>query len=115
MKKYIKNNEIKSSCQIVCRITEQVEIDGVMQDVEYSVYNPSEKMILADGWQPYDNRAEEYEERVIALVRQRYTVNQELAILRQRDTKPEEFDEYNAYVEQCKATARKEVWDESAS
>ena len=115
MKKYIKNNEIKPANRIVCRITEQEEIDGVLQAVEYKVYNPSEEMILADGWQPYDNRAEEYEERVIALVRQRYTVNQELAILRQRDTKPEEFDEYNAYVEQCKATARKEVWDESAS
>ena len=33
---------------------------------------------------------------------EKYNVNQELAILRQRDTKPEEFAEYNEYVEKCK-------------
>ena len=33
---------------------------------------------------------------------EKYNVNQELAILRQRDTKPQEFAEYNEYVEQCK-------------
>jgi hypothetical protein len=30
----------------------------------------------------------------------------ELAILRQRDSKPEEFDEYNAFVEKIKAEER---------
>ena len=45
---------------------------------------------------------DEYENKVVALIRQKYNVNQELAILRQRDTKPEEFAEYNEYVEQCK-------------
>ena len=44
-----------------------------------------------------------YESEIIRKIRNRYTVNQELAILRQRDTKPEEFAEYNAYAEQCKA------------
>lgn len=44
-----------------------------------------------------------YESEIIRRIRKRYTVNQELAILRQRDTKPEEFAEYNTYVEQCKA------------
>lgn len=43
-----------------------------------------------------------YEHLIIAKIRTRYSVNQELAILRQRDTKAEEFAEYNAYVEQCK-------------
>ncbi len=47
------------------------------------------------------------EAEIIRNIRKRYTVNQELAILRQRDTKPEEFAEYNAYVEQCKAEAKK--------
>ena len=45
---------------------------------------------------------QEYENKIVALIRQKYNVNQELAILRQRDTKPEEFAEYNEYVEQCK-------------
>lgn len=39
-------------------------------------------------------------------IRQKYSLSAELAILRQRDTKPEEFAEYNAYAEQCKAKAK---------
>lgn len=47
-------------------------------------------------------KQEEYENAIVDLIRKRYSLNQELAILRQRDTKPIEFSEYNAYVEQCK-------------
>lgn len=50
-----------------------------------------------------------YETEIIRKIRKRYTVNQELAILRQRDTKPEEFAEYNAFVEQCKAEVKDEM------
>lgn len=50
-----------------------------------------------------------YEERVVELIRLRYDVNAELAILRQRDSKPEEFAEYNAYCEECKIQAKEEV------
>lgn len=48
-----------------------------------------------------------YEAEIIKRIRTRYTVNQELAILRQRDTKPEEFAQYNAFVEECKAEAKR--------
>jgi hypothetical protein len=47
-----------------------------------------------------------YSELVEQLIRERYTLGQELATLRQKDTKPEEFAEYNAYAEQCKAKAK---------
>jgi hypothetical protein len=47
-----------------------------------------------------------YEERVVNRIRAVYTVDDELAILRQRDTKPEEFAEYNAFVEKVKAEER---------
>lgn len=47
-------------------------------------------------------KQQEYEDMIVELIRRKYTLNQELAILRQRDTKPTEFAEYNAYVEQCK-------------
>lgn len=50
-----------------------------------------------------------YDELVDSKIRVRYTVSQEFAILRQRDTKPDEFDEYNAYCEQCKADAKAEL------
>lgn len=49
---------------------------------------------------------QQYENTVNALIREKYTLSQELAILRQRDTKPEEYNAYNAYCEECKAQAK---------
>jgi len=42
-------------------------------------------------------------------IRERYSVSDELAILRQRDSKPEEFVEYNAYAEACKEQVKAEI------
>ncbi len=47
-----------------------------------------------------------YHERVQALISERYSVADELAILRQRDTKPEEFATYFEYAEHCKVQAK---------
>ena len=46
-----------------------------------------------------------YAERVEYLIRKRYTVSDEIAILRQREEKVEEFAEYNAFAEECKRIA----------
>lgn len=46
-----------------------------------------------------------YDQLVSDLIRERYTVDQELAINRQRETKPEEFQEYFNFCEQCKQKA----------
>lgn len=48
----------------------------------------------------------DYGDLVESLIRRKYSLSAELAILRQRDSKPQEFAEYNAYAEQCKAEAR---------
>ena len=61
------------------------------------------KEVDAESWERL------YETEIIRRIRKRYTVNEELAILRQRDTKPEEFAEYNSYVEQCKAEVKQEL------
>lgn len=50
-----------------------------------------------------------YKAAVERLIRERYSVADELGILRQRDTKPQEFAEYNAFAEACKAKARAEI------
>lgn len=50
-----------------------------------------------------------YENMIIRKIREKYTMNQELAILRQRDSKPDEFAAYNAFVEQCKNETKKEL------
>lgn len=60
-------------------------------------------------------RTEAYAARVEELIRQKYSVGAELAILRQRDTKPDEFAEYDAYAEMCKAQAKAEIFGEKSS
>ena len=44
-----------------------------------------------------------YSSEITKLIRKKYSLDRELAILRQRDSKPEEFAEYNSYAEECKA------------
>ena len=50
-----------------------------------------------------------YENLIEKKIRAKYSINAELAILRQRDTKPSEFAEYNAFVERCKAEVKAEL------
>ena len=61
------------------------------------------KMVDAASW------TQLYESEVARRIRARYNVNQELAILRQRDSKPEEFADYDAFVEECKAAVKAEM------
>lgn len=50
-----------------------------------------------------------YEERVVGLIREKYSIDEELAIQRQRDTKPQEFEAYFKYCEECKQKAKENV------
>ena len=88
----------------------KVEIDDVYSDCQASDFNEDftfnvEKYNARK--QKQDN--EEYENKIVALIRKKYNINQELAILRQRDAKPQEFAEYNEYVENCKAKVKSEL------
>lgn len=71
----------------------KISINGVVRDM-----TPEEE-------QEFNNSLEiiPYEQRVVKRIREVYSVDDELAILRQRDTKPEEFEEYNSFVESIKA------------
>lgn len=42
-------------------------------------------------------------------IRKVYSVNDELAILRQRDEKPEEFEAYYSFVEECKREVKERL------
>lgn len=79
---------------IVTPATEAKEAWDEYEDIQ--VYIPYTKAELQ----------QQYEKAVNALIREKYTLSQELAILRQRDTKPEEYAAYNTYCEQCKAQAK---------
>jgi proline dehydrogenase len=72
--------------------------------MEVTMDSFEKRLIRLNGTQ-----AEEYASLVEAQIRKRYSVSAELAILRQRDTKPEEFKAYNDYVEACKAEVKAEL------
>lgn len=82
---------------------------------------PTEEQLLAWGFEEYtpperepktqDNPSTEtpeqrYVYKVRELIGEKYAIEDELAIQRQRDTDPEKFNEYFAYCEECKARAR---------
>lgn len=50
-----------------------------------------------------------YADLVVAEIRKYYTLNQELAIQRQRDEKPEEFRTFYSYCEHCKASVKSKL------
>ena len=64
--------------------------------------------VTSDEEQSTDEIVISYEEKVVSLIREKYSVDDELAIQRQRDTKPDEFNEYFAYCEKCKEKAKEE-------
>ena len=80
------------------------------------VYNPTEEDILADGWEVYLPEEPEvpisemmsYEDYVDFLIREKYSISEEFSILRQKETKPEEYQEYFDFCEECKSKAKKE-------
>lgn len=87
--------------------------------VEYGDFN------IKDGDYVFDRT--KYEERIAAIkngradllyktvieskIRERYTISDELAILRQRDIKKKEFDAYYQYVENVKANIKRNFID----
>ena len=88
----------------------KVEIDDTYSDCQASDFNYD----LTFSIEKYNARKQkqdndEYENKIVTLIRKKYNVNQELAILRQRDAKPQEFAEYNEYVEQCKEQVKNEL------
>lgn len=46
-----------------------------------------------------------YEKKISALVREKYSIDDEMSVLRQRETKAAEFTAYFEYVESCKLIA----------
>ena len=55
---------------------------------------------------PNIRNKEDYGNQVNDLIRRRYSLSEELGILRQKEVKKAEYDAYFAYCEQCKAEAK---------
>lgn len=89
-------------------ILHQIGSDDYTRATRASTPNPDQwEEIPVGEIPPYSRR--EYEEKAEELISERYKVGAELAILRQRDAKPEEFAAYYAYAEACKAQAKAEL------
>lgn len=58
---------------------------------------------------PNIRNEEDYGNQVNDLIRRRYSLSEELAILRQKDEKPDEYRAYFAFCEECKANAKLEL------
>ena len=69
---------------------------------EYVEIEDTECTSVDNGYAPAD-----YGNVVEELIRQRYSISQELAIQRQKDAKPEEYIEYYNYCEKCKIEAKR--------
>lgn len=99
---YIKDGKVQKKSQIV------IYKNG------RQIYNAPEEMLLEEGWTVYSLPTEEqYKQRIVDHIRSRYSINDEIAILRQRDSKSEEFAEYNSFAEHCKKIAYNEIYGEN--
>lgn len=83
-----------------------VEIDDVFYDCECEDFDG----LFFNQQKYYERKSKEltmkYENMIVNEIRKKYSLNQELAILRQRDSKFYEYQEYFEYVEQCKSKAK---------
>lgn len=81
-------------------------IDGLvreMTDKEIAQMEADNKAVQAEYWQSVD-----YGEAINTEIRKKYTESEEFAILRQKEEKPNEYAEYFAYCEQCKAFVKEQ-------
>lgn len=97
------------------KLTEISATNGYLHKKGRETYEECKKRILlpTESESDYEEIAElpkytreEYEKKVSELIRERYSVDAELAILRQRDMKQTEYEEYNTFAEECKVRAK---------
>jgi hypothetical protein len=111
MERYIKGNEVKYLNEII------ITIDNSQ------IFNPSDELLKENGWTPYVPPAhthvindipkeDQYKSRIIELIREKYSIDDEIAIIRQRDEKYDEFVDYNEFAENCKHMAYSEIYGE---
>lgn len=90
--------------ETISPLIQEVPDDCVIKDFENGIF--SQTLYNARKQAEKEKR---YESLVERYIRHKYSLNAELAILRQRNTKPEEFLAYHAYAEECKAKAKADI------
>lgn len=95
-----------------------------LQDTEYSSYTlnktdeegntikefiPVRMKKIVQSWKYIKDERPDYGGLIVGFIRERYSINDELAIQRQcdnSDEKKQEFDEYNSFCDECKLRAK---------
>ena len=106
--------QIQADPEKTLRRKSDKEYVGVMYSLGYIYYLNGQK--LEEGYLEKEEDFEEltwsevgddlgYGRLVDQFIRERYSLSDELAIQRQRDTKPEVFEKYFMYCEECKKRA----------
>lgn len=92
--------------------TKIIELNG------FTIVNPTHEQYLEAGYSEYiepvvepttptdEELKKQYEYRVEELIRERYSLGEEIALSRQRDVKAQEWRDYYDYCEQCKIKAK---------
>lgn len=67
------------------------------------------KDLISDLIKGTSYQEEAYKNLVVKYIREKYSTNDEIAIMRQAATKPSEYEEYYKFVEDCKVKAKQEL------
>lgn len=104
------------------------EIDGISYELVCEYPNGSKDVqeiketpeVVIDAYDEYEDiqvfipytdeeKQKVYKQRVIAYIRKKYDMDDEIALTNDKDSKPKEYAEYQTYREACKSLARKEL------
>ena len=85
---------------------------GVIKVGNKTIINPTEEQLIELGFEPYEPPTPEpyeptYNELVVEEIRKEYSIDDELAILRQKESKIEEFERYNSFCESVKSKIKR--------
>lgn len=92
---------------------DDAEIDGIraadFDNIDGKFVFNREKYTMRIENEKASRIAQDYSDKVRQLIADRYSYADELAIIRQKDTRPEEYKEYFEYCENCKAIAKNQL------
>lgn len=110
--------ELKSTITLKVKVGSTVNLNNFVETTR-TLTNETRTVYLKRGEEPITYNLEivegviysalPYKVIVKRLISEKYSIDDEVAIQRQRDSKPEEFAEYNAYIENCKRIAKEFV------
>jgi hypothetical protein len=92
-------------------IKHTVTDDAGNETTTEEVFNVEVKKIV-QSWDYVKDERPDYGELIVGYIRERYSINDELAIQRQWDNsaeKKQEFNEYNAFCDDCKIKAKADI------